>query len=135
MSVVLTKSGTVTFSRGSKPPSIKDAQRQVRRAYEHISKLDPEQVPALVRAAYFKHVAKASPTEIYAIDPVHQHVVESAIAVYCKLGASLLKFSSMYSMDLMVPTSALGMYPDLDLTSFASLDPRLSQVRFLAREI
>lgn len=108
----MTKPYTYIYRRGTKPSSIKNAQREVREFYQTLCtnlKGLPRGV-GVAKSELINLIGKEVVETSLTYAPTMMHSIDSAVEAYVKMGSSLMSVT-MYSMDLHVPVSALHLYP------------------------
>lgn len=128
--------GRVTFTRGTKPLSIKQRQREVRDVYTYLSRAGASRIGAVAKGMYLEEGTAGYSETILKHTPAHMNAIDTAVAAYVATGASLMQNTKMYSMDLHVPLSSLDLYKDLPADLVEALRALNSPtIIFQAREI
>jgi hypothetical protein len=130
------KDSTLSFKKGAKPQSIKQAQKQVREVYMNLCQAGAPRSEPVTKLVYFDDILKTTPEKMYSIAPSYKHAIDSGVQAYCRTGETLMAHTTMFSMDIFMPAAELALYPGVspELLEAAAKLPTKTVLKVQARE-
>ncbi len=128
-------SGKVTFKKGTKPRTIKEAQRETRSIYADLCSNNAPRGLELARVFYLDKILGKSAETLFKYSPYYMSYVSAASRAYSATGNSLMK-KQMYHMDVSFSLDDLSHFKDLPSDLIAKLKETGEQeFLFMAREL